>query len=108
MPLLASFAGRLAIWVGGFFGLSWLGESAASKVGRIVSYVWIFFAMCVAISPNFFLKFIKIIPKKKYNLAKWLVFASGVLVAVYQFMPTFIANVKDKLGIGKKWYEFWK
>lgn len=108
MPLIANIVGRLAIWAGGFFGLSWLGESIAVKIGRIVSYVWIFFALCVAIAPDFFLKFIKIIPKKSYKGAKWAIFISGILVAVYQFLPIFIANTKDALGIGKKWYEFWK
>ena len=108
MPIVASIVGRLAIWAGGFFGLSWAGETIAKKVGRLVSYLWIFFAMLVAIAPSFFLKFLKIIPKSSYSGAKWVIVISGALVAIYQFAPTLIANTRDALGYGKKWYEFWK
>lgn len=108
MPIIANVVGRLAIWAGGLFGLSWAGETLAKKIGRLVSYAWIFFAGLVAISPSFFLKFIKIIPKSSYTSAKWVIVISGLLVAVYQFMPTLVANTRDALGYGKKWYEFWK
>lgn len=107
MPILANLVGRLAIYAGSLFGLSWAGETLAKKIGRIFSYAWIFFAGLVAISPNFFLKFIKILPKSSYTSAKWVILISGFLVAVYQFMPTLIANTRDALGY-KKWYEFWK
>lgn len=107
MPIVANVVGRLAIWAGGLFGLSWAGETLAKKIGRITSYLWIFFAGLVAINPNFFLKIIKIIPKSSYKSAKWIILISGALVAVYQFMPTLIANTRDALGY-KKWYEFWK
>lgn len=108
MPIVANIVGRLAIWAGGFFGLSWAGETIAKKVGRLVSYLWIFFAMLVAIAPSFFLKFLKIIPKSSYSGAKWVIVISGALVAIYQFAPTLIANTRDALGYNKKWYEFWK
>lgn len=108
MPIVASIVGRLAIWAGGFFGLSWAGETIAKKVGRLVSYLWIFFAMLVIIAPSFFLKFLKIIPKSSYSGAKWVIVISGALVAIYQFAPTLIANTRDALGYSKKWYEFWK
>ena len=106
MPIVANIVGRLAIWAGGFFGLSWAGETIAKKIGRLVSYLWIFFAMLVAIAPSFFLKFLKIIPKSSYSGAKWVIVVSGALVAIYQFAPTLVANTRDALGYSKKWYEF--
>lgn len=42
MPIVANVVGRLAIWAGGLFGLSWAGETVAKKIGRLVSYAWIF------------------------------------------------------------------
>jgi len=107
MPILAGLLSKSIILIGGLFGLSWAGETIASKVGRIVSYAFIAFCGFVAINPNKALSFIKIIPKKRYNVAKWLIMIAGAFVAIYQFTPSFL----ERLGLKESessWWQFWK
>lgn len=106
MPILLSWLGKGAVFVGGLFGLSWAGESIASRVGRIVSYVFIVFCGFVAIAPSKALSYIKIVPKSAYGKAKWLFLICGALVAIYQFFPSWL----EKLGLieSKSWWQFWK
>ena len=98
---------RGAVFLGGLFGLSWAGESIASKIGKLLSYVVFGVAGILAIKPQSGAKMPLIGSFFGGIKTKSLRFGGAIvagLMGLYLFAGAVISKYRD---LTKPWYQFW-
>lgn len=107
MPFLMSILTRGALFLGGLFGLSWAGESIATKLGRIVTYIVFGVSSILALAPRYANKIPLVKGLLRGAKTKSIRFGSiiiSVFLGVWLFAKSAIEKYRD---LTKPWYQFW-